>query len=132
MEDNFEVRGSLHEAKLRELSNELKSRIPPSMGFTILLFDNSIGNDHGATYYASTAGRDDTVNLLNEFIQNQTSPDPAIKRISYRITDKNPAHTRFSMWVNGGMIGQDICLRDGEFYEFMNRLRAVPDDQVTV
>lgn len=68
MEGDFQVRGSLHEAKLRELGEILKERLPASMGFTLVLFDYSIGEDHGATFYISTAAREESIELLEEFI----------------------------------------------------------------
>ena len=70
-EGEYEVPGELHKQKLAEIARELKSRIPPSMGFTILLYDYSVGNDHGATFYASTADRRETIKLMEEFIEHQ-------------------------------------------------------------
>ncbi len=52
-------------------------------------------------------------------------------RITYRITDENPAHIRFSLWVNGGLICEPggLCLRVSEVGEFFERLKAKTDDQ---
>ena len=38
----------------------------------------------------------------------------------------NPAHTRLSIWVNGGLITEPfgICLRKDEAEEFLARLKA--------
>jgi len=55
-----------------------------------------------------------------------------IKRVSYRITTQNPVHIRFSLWVNGGLICPPggICLRVEEFEDFIERLKAIPDDKI--
>lgn len=52
-------------------------------------------------------------------------------RVTYRITDENPAHIRFSVWVNGGLISSPggLCLRVSEFKEFISRLKAKTDAQ---
>ncbi len=53
-----------------------------------------------------------------------------IKRITYRITDENPAHIRFHLWVNGGRINQEpICLRVEEFKPFIKLLNAISDSE---
>ncbi len=58
--------------------------------------------------------------------------DGAVKRVTYRITDQNPAHVRFSMWVNGGLICSPggMCLRVSEFAQFMGKLEAYPDSEI--
>ena len=55
-----------------------------------------------------------------------------IRRISYRVTDKNPAHVRLSIWVNGGLICSPggICLRLEEFDDFIERLKAKDDSKL--
>lgn len=68
MIDDFQVRNRLSEAKLREVGNIIKTTLPPHLGFTLLLYDYGSG---GATYYMSTANREDTVALLTEFISKQ-------------------------------------------------------------
>ncbi len=52
-------------------------------------------------------------------------------RITYRKTNETPAHIRFSIWVNGGLICDPggICLRVSEFDEFIKRLEAKSDEQ---
>ncbi len=54
-----------------------------------------------------------------------------IKRITYRITQKTPAHTNFSLWVNGGLICTPggLCLRNDEFDEFIKKLGAISDSE---
>lgn len=55
----------------------------------------------------------------------------AIERITYRITDETPAHIRFSLWVNGGLICSPggICLRTEEFKPFVDKLGAISDSE---
>lgn len=52
---------------------------------------------------------------------------PALEtiRITVRITDFNPAHVRFSIWVQGGLICAPggLCLRVEEAPAFFRRLR---------
>ena len=54
-----------------------------------------------------------------------------IDRITYRITDETPAHIRFSLWVNGGLVCSPggICLRVDEFAPFIEKLGAVSDSE---
>lgn len=49
-------------------------------------------------------------------------------KISAKITDTNPAHTRLSIWVNGGLITNPggICLRNKEVPGFLDHLRISP------
>lgn len=74
-ESDFREEGDLHKAKLRELADELKKRLPASMGFLMLLFDYSVGEDHGATFYASTASRAESIVLLEEHIAHLKETD---------------------------------------------------------
>lgn len=74
-ESNYQVPGDLHKAKLKELANELKNRLPASMGFLVLLFDYSVGENHGATFYASTASRKESIELLEEQIKHLKETD---------------------------------------------------------
>ncbi len=62
-EENFEVRGSLHEAKLKEIGELISSALPASIGFTLVLFDYGKG---GSTFYISSASRGDTIEMLDE------------------------------------------------------------------
>lgn len=76
MTDHFEVEGDLHKEKLREFGRILKEKLPPSMGYTLLIFDYSIDKkdgttDNGATFYLSTAPRDQGIKLLEEFLAKQ-------------------------------------------------------------
>lgn len=54
-----------------------------------------------------------------------------IKRITYRVTDKNPVHVRLSLWVNGALITSPggICLRVEEFEDFIKKLGAIEDSE---
>ncbi len=72
-EGRYEVEGELHKAKLVEMCMELKARLPASMGFTVLLFDYSVGTDHGATFYASTVGKKENIELMTEQIEHLKS-----------------------------------------------------------
>ena len=47
-------------------------------------------------------------------------------RVTARITDHNPGHTRLSLWVNGGLVTSPggVCLRNGEVLQFLKRLRV--------
>lgn len=74
-EENYQVAGELHKAKLKELASELKKRLPASMGFLVLLFDYSVGDSHGATFYASTASRKESIELLEELIKHLKETD---------------------------------------------------------
>jgi hypothetical protein len=53
-------------------------------------------------------------------------------RITVTITEKNPVHTRLSIWVNGALICTPgiICLRNEEVEDFLQRLspEAVHDN----
>jgi hypothetical protein len=51
------------EAKLRELGRALKGMLPPSMGYTLFLFDYG---DKGFMTYMSTATREDMIASLEE------------------------------------------------------------------
>lgn len=46
-------------------------------------------------------------------------------KIAVTITDKNPSHTRLSIWVNEGLICDPggICLRNDEVHLFLARLK---------
>lgn len=46
-------------------------------------------------------------------------------RITARITDHNPGHTRLSLWVNGGLVTSPggICLRNDEVVPFLRLLK---------
>ncbi len=46
-------------------------------------------------------------------------------RITFRVTDLNPAHVRLSIWVNGGLICDPggICLRVDELLPFVDRVK---------
>ncbi len=46
-------------------------------------------------------------------------------KLTAGITEKNPVHTRLSVWVNGGLITAPggICLRNEEVRPFLERLR---------
>jgi len=46
-------------------------------------------------------------------------------KITAKITDKNPVHSRLSVWVNGGLITNPggICLRNEEVVEFLDHLK---------
>jgi len=46
-------------------------------------------------------------------------------KITAKITDKSPSHTRLSIWVNGGLICNPgwICLRNEEVVEFLDHLK---------
>lgn len=54
-----------------------------------------------------------------------------IKRITYRIITKTPAHINFSIWVNGGLICSPggLCLRVDEFDDFIKKLGAMDDSE---
>lgn len=45
-------------------------------------------------------------------------------RITAKVTEKNPVHSRLSVWVNGGLIVNPggICLRNEEVEEFLGHL----------
>ena len=46
-------------------------------------------------------------------------------RITAKIVDSNPVHSRLSVWVNGGLITNPggICLRNEEVVEFLDHLK---------
>ncbi len=46
-------------------------------------------------------------------------------RITAKVTDENPVHSRLSVWVNGGLITNPggICLRNEEVVEFLDHLK---------
>jgi len=46
-------------------------------------------------------------------------------KITATVTDRNPVHSRLSVWVNGGLIVNPggICLRNEEVEEFMDHLK---------
>ena len=49
-------------------------------------------------------------------------------KITAKITDKNPVHSRLSIWVNGGLIVNPggICLRNEEVEVFLDHLKISP------
>lgn len=49
-------------------------------------------------------------------------------RITGKITNRNPVHSRLSVWVNGGLITEPggICLRNEEVVGFLDHLRISP------
>jgi len=49
-------------------------------------------------------------------------------KIRATVTEKNPVHSRLSIWVNGGLIVNPggICLRNEEVEEFIDHLRISP------
>lgn len=66
--DDFQVRSRLTEEKLREVGKIIKTTLPPHLGFTLLLYDYGEG---GATFYMSSANREDNIRLMQEFIEKQ-------------------------------------------------------------
>lgn len=46
-------------------------------------------------------------------------------KITAKITDKSPSHSRLSVWVNGGLITKPggICLRNEEVEGFLDHLK---------
>ena len=46
-------------------------------------------------------------------------------KITAKVTDENPVHSRLSIWVNGGLIVNPggICLRNEEVVEFLDHLK---------
>lgn len=46
-------------------------------------------------------------------------------KITAKVTDSNPVHSRLSVWVDGGLIVNPggICLRNEEVVEFMDHLK---------
>ena len=46
-------------------------------------------------------------------------------KLTIRIYNRNPVHTRLSVWVNGALIISPggICLRNEEVFEFIQRLK---------
>ncbi len=73
VENNFEVSGSLHEAKLREISMLIRAALPPSMGFTLLIYDYAVERkgvvDTDNLFYSSSANRGETIEMMEEFIK---------------------------------------------------------------
>jgi len=57
--------------------------------------------------------------------------DEFAMRVSAKTVDKNPVHSRLSVWVNGGLITSPggICLRNEEVDEFLRRLRNGNPDE---
>ena len=52
--------------------------------------------------------------------------DHRTNKIVVRLMDMSPVHSRFKIHVNGGMINSgegDICLRNEEVMDFMERLK---------
>lgn len=46
-------------------------------------------------------------------------------KITAKVTDQNPVHSRLSIWVNGALIVKPggICLRNTEVVEFLDHLK---------
>jgi hypothetical protein len=68
MPDTFEVDNPQIKSLLREIGNKIRSQIPPGWGFTLFIFSYGEG---GATFYLSTANRDDMIKALREFIARE-------------------------------------------------------------
>lgn len=53
-------------------------------------------------------------------------------RITISVHNRNPVHTRLSIWVNGGLITSSggVCLRNEEIEDFVNRLNPENKDVV--
>ena len=49
-------------------------------------------------------------------------------KITAKVTDSNPVHSRLSIWVNGGLIVNPggICLRNEEVDGFLDHLKISP------
>jgi len=49
-------------------------------------------------------------------------------RITAKVTDESPSHTRLSVWVDGGLIVKPggVCLRNEEVVEFLDHLTISP------
>lgn len=49
-------------------------------------------------------------------------------KITAKVTEKNPVHSRLSVWVNGGLIVNPggICLRNDEVEGFLDHLKISP------
>lgn len=64
--ESFQVRDLQQESVLRDLMRMLTGAVPKELGVTILLYE--YGNK-GNMFYASTANRLETIDLMQEFIQ---------------------------------------------------------------
>jgi hypothetical protein len=65
MPELFEMRNPEIEKLLRELGQDLKRKMPPGWGFTLLISSYGEG---GATFYLSSVERGDGINLMKEFV----------------------------------------------------------------
>lgn len=65
MESHYEIKKAEVEARMKELGNELKTKMPEGMGFALLMFDY---RKEGNTFYVSSANREDTIKAFEEFI----------------------------------------------------------------
>lgn len=66
--DDYEVKNAEVEARLKELGNYLKGRMPEGMGFTLLMSDFK---EKGATFYISSIEREGAINSMLEFVAKQ-------------------------------------------------------------
>lgn len=68
---NFEERNEEAEASLKKINEMLNQIVPDGMGFTFLLFDYG---EKGNMFYISSADREDTIMMIEEFIERQKKP----------------------------------------------------------
>lgn len=60
---NFEVINIEIERLLRQLGRELKDRMPPGWGFSLMITSYGEG---GATFYCSSVDREDMIKMIEE------------------------------------------------------------------
>ncbi len=66
MEEDFQVGSEADEITLRKLGNLIKDKVPPGMGFALLMFDYG---KKGDMFYISSAKRSDMIAAMKEFIE---------------------------------------------------------------
>jgi len=69
---NYEVRDAEMEELLKRFGRELKAILPPSIGYTLFLFDYG---EKGNMFYLSTAQRADMIEGLKEFLARPENKD---------------------------------------------------------
>lgn len=63
----FQVRNEQIEKTLRAVAEKIKAILPKGWGFTLMLFDYT-DTPGGSMFYISSAGREDMINAMKEFI----------------------------------------------------------------